>query len=158
MKRFIGIILIIGMLAAFPAWAASPAACTQTLTAYGPNMKELVFTCTATGTAFAATATSTENTAAIKGWYLTEVRTSPVIGTAPTAGTTVTLMSSDTPSVDLLGGVATCSDTVTTRFVPKLNATASIYGGASIRGAVTHTIGTSAAGGVIITKYILWNN
>jgi hypothetical protein len=90
--------------------------------------------------------------------YITEARTSPVSGTAPTAGTTVTLMSSDTPSIDLLGGVATCSDTLTTRFVPKLNATAGVYGGASIRGAVTHTIGTSAAGGVIITKYILWNN
>jgi hypothetical protein len=160
MKKVTLILGIVCLLVALslPVYAASPVACPQTLISYGPNMKELTFTCTATAGSFAATATSTANTAAIKGWYITEVRTTPG-GTAPTAGTTVTLMSNDSVPIDILGGVATCSDTVTTRFVPKLNATSNIYGGASVRGALTHTVaGNAVATAIVITKYILWNN
>ena len=122
------------------------------------NMRVLTFVCTADASdgTCPSTATSTVVSGLISGYYITEVRTSPG-GTAPTGGATVALNTSDSPAFDILGGVATVSATATTRFVPKLNATSSTYGGASVTGPLTLVIaGNSVNSAIITVKVILW--
>lgn len=155
MKRFIGM-LILGML--MVATSSFGAACTQTLTSYGPNMKELVFVCTAASGTFTATATSTANTNAIKGFYVSDVYTFPG-GTAPTDASAVTITTADSPTWDILGGIGVVSATLAKRFLPGVTLPAGALAGNTIRNALTVGITGNAVSAAIVTvKIILWNN
>lgn len=151
-------IALISLLLLF-AWTGllHAAACSQRLDKFG-DQASLSMTCTAVATAFTSTAVSAANFAAIRGYYITEVFTIPG-GTGPTAGTAIVLNTSDSPALDLFGGVVTCSDTVATRFVPKLNATSSVYGGATITNLPTLAAsGNSIATGAFTIKIEMWRN
>jgi hypothetical protein len=155
MKRFTGL-LILGLL--MVATSSFGAACTQTLTSYGPNMKELVFVCTAASGTFTATATSTANTNAIKGFYVTDVYTFPG-GTAPTEASAVTLSTGDSPAWDILGGIGVVSATLAKRFLPPATLPSSSLAGNTVRNALTVGITGNAVSAAIVTvKVILWNN
>ncbi|MFA6100442.1 MAG: hypothetical protein WC750_06275 [Patescibacteria group bacterium] len=153
MKRFVGL-LIIGVLAF--ASVGRAADCTMALTRISSGMSSVVFMCSVTttgSTGYAATATSTAITAAIKGMVLAEVRTSPGVQ-APTNGTAVTIKSADSPALDLMGGVVTVSSTATTAFVPKIDSTN--YGKPSVDTALTVAItGNSVANAIVYVKLIL---
>jgi len=113
MKTKTSLIALLLILVALPfiAWAAGT--CTQTYQILPTsNVSVLSFSCQteATGTEFPATATSTDITEAIKGLYITEVRTNPGT-TAPTDNYDITITDSD--GIDLMGGTLADRDTST---------------------------------------------
>jgi hypothetical protein len=138
---------------------AAAGTCTQSIAKTGDNAV-LTFVCTA-GSAdhlYPSTAVSDSILSQIKGYYITEVRTSPG-GTAPTDASTVVINTGDSPVFDILGGVATCSATLTTRFIPKLNATSGVYGRASIINGLTLVLAANSVNSAVITvKVVMWRN
>jgi hypothetical protein len=159
MKGIIGLIFVFMLIASGVCAAAAPGVCTQSLVSYGTNMKELTFVCTgSTDHSFPATATSTANTTAIKGYYVTDVYTSPG-GTAPTDGTAVALNTADSPVWDVLGGVGVCSSTLTKRFLTPVTLPSGGIAANTVRGALSLAIsGNSVDSAIVTVKVILWNN
>jgi hypothetical protein len=155
MKKLIGIIIASILMTASVSFGA---ACTQTVTAYGTNMKELTFTCTAVATAFASTTLSASNLTAIKGYYITEVYSFPG-GTPPTEASAFTLKTADPIGFDVLGGTGVVSATLAKRFLPTVTLPAGSVAANTVRNALTLAItGNSVATGIVIIKVILWNN
>jgi hypothetical protein len=160
MKRLLSILGILGIILCVAATGspASSSSCTQKVEKTGDQAVLTIVSTAASDNSFAACALTGVNTTALKGYYITEVFTSPG-GTAPTGGTAIALNTADSPVIDILGGVASCSATLTTRFVPKLNATATVYGGASVTGGLSLAItGNAVSVAVITTKVVLWKN
>lgn len=116
-KKTTLIVLLLLLALASIAWAAGT--CTQTYSLIpGSNVSVLAFTCAteATGTTFPATATNADITEAIKGLYITEVRTNPGT-TGPSMGYNITIK--DTDDIDLMGGnMLTKSSTTSDAVVP----------------------------------------
>jgi hypothetical protein len=140
MKKTV-LIFALALALLFPSslWAAAVGTCTQSLPVItNSNIRVLTFTCTASvdDGSFPSTATSDAITAAIKGMYITEVRTNPG-STAPQALYDIVI--NDTDGIDLMGGtLANRSATASERAIPAL--VTGIYGGTAVDGALTLVI------------------
>jgi hypothetical protein len=164
MKR---IVLVISLFFVF-VWAGSAFAtgssCTQTGVTKSGAQASLTFTCTASSVdnsfpTGGTSITNSVNTAAIRGYYITEVLTSPG-GTAPTDGTAVALNTGDSPAWDTLGAVGVCSSTITKRFAA---AAVTLPSGALVQKTIDTTLtvaitGNSVPSAIVKVKIILWNN
>lgn len=159
MKKTILFALLALLLSASLSLAAAPGTCTQAVTdipndVVFPPMKVLTFTCTASAddASFPSTATSTETTARIQGYYLIEARTNPG-AVAPQALYDIVLNDSD--GIDLMGGqLANRSATVSERAIPAL--ATGIYGGTAITGTLTLAVtGNNVNSAVTVITAIL---
>lgn len=159
MKKTIILFALLALLLPASINAAALGTCTQAVTDIPDNivfppMKVLTFTCTASAddASFPATATSTETTARIAGYYLIEARTNPG-ATAPQALYDIVL--NDTDGIDLMGGtLANRSATASERAIPAL--ATGIYGGTSVDGILTLAItGNNVNSAVTVVKFFL---
>lgn len=151
MKKVLILVITI-VLASTSAWGA---ACTQKVEKNGKGAI-LTFVCTAVATAFTSTTLSAANFALIKGFLVSEVKTSPGT-TPPTNATTVVINTADSPAQDMLAGRGTCSATATTSFLPVVDTGAAVYGKKVLDGPMQVVIsGNSVASAVVTVRVLLW--
>lgn len=132
-----------------------PGTITQTYaTIPNSNISVLTFTCTADAAAatFPDTATSDAITAAIKGLYITEVRTNPGT-TAPTDDYDIVIKDAD--GIDLMGGSLLNRDTSNSEAAAPAIATG-VYWQRPVDGALTISItGNAVNSAVVVVKVFL---
>lgn len=143
MKRLILAVLAILILGGNARAAGSV---TQAINRYpNANLRTVVLSWTgdaANGTV-PSTATSDAITADIAGWYVYAIETDPG-SVAPT--TLYDIVINDASGFDVAGGqLANRSATATERIIPKLDTTASLYGGVLIDSALTLVITNQSA-------------
>jgi hypothetical protein len=158
MKRFLTALIILAFLM-LHGMAFAAGTVTQKVDKYpNANLQVLTFSWTADAAAatIPSTATSDANTQAIIGWYVWAIETDPG-STAPTPNYDIVI--NDANGFDIAGGqLANRSATATERVIPKLDATASLYGASLINSAltlvITNNLVNSATGTVklIMTK------
>lgn len=144
MKRLLTAIVISVFLMAGHAMAAGSV--TQAIKNYtNGNMRTVTFSWVgdaANGTV-PSTATSTAITTDISGWYVYAIETVPG-SVAPTPLYDIVI--NDASGFDIAGGqLANRSATATERVIPKLDATASLYGGVLVDSALTLVITNQSA-------------
>ena len=141
MERLFTAILILMALVFLACQADAAGSVTQAIKSYpNGNMKAVTFSWTgdaANGTV-PSTATNAAITTEISGWYVYAIETDPG-SVAPT--TLYDIVINDASGFDIAGGqLANRSATATERVIPKLDATASLYGGSLVDGALTLVI------------------
>lgn len=141
MKRLFTAILLLLALIFLTGQADAAGSVTQALKNYANgNMKTVTFSWTgdASNGTVPSTATSTAITTEIAGWYVYAIETDPG-SVAPT--TLYDIVINDASGFDIAGGqLANRSATATERVIPKLDATASLYGGVLVDSALTMVI------------------
>lgn len=143
MKKPVSIVLtLLGLI--LPSMVSAAGVCTQSLSHVPDSvlenspLKVLTFSCVADASdgSYPSTATSDTITGAIKGFYVTEARTSPGL---PAPTTLYDIVLNDAAAIDLMGGtLANRSATLPERAIPML--ASGIYGATAVDGAVTLVI------------------
>lgn len=145
MKRLFTAILMLVALIFLTGQAGAAGAVTQAIKNYANgNMKTVTFSWTgdAVNGTVPSTATNAAITTEIAGWYVYAIETDP--GVAPT--TLYDIVINDASGFDISGGqLANRSATATERVIPKLDATASLYGGVLVDSALTLVITNQSA-------------
>ena len=137
-KLFTSTILLVALFAV-SAFAAGTV--TQAIVKYpNANLQTVTFSWVgdAANGSVPSTATNAAITAAIAGWYVYSIDTDP--GAVPPT-TLYDIVINDASGFDIAGGqLANRSATATQRVIPKLDATASLYGGVLIDSTLTMVI------------------
>ena len=141
MKRLFTAILLLAALIFISNLALAAGSVTQAIKNYpNGNMKTVTFSWTgdASDGSVPSTATNTAITTEIAGWYVYAIVTDP--GAVPPT-TLYDIVINDANGFDIAGGqLANRSATVTERVIPKLDATASLYGGVLVDSTLTLVI------------------
>lgn len=138
-KLIVSTLLLVALLISESAFAVGTV--TQAIVKYpNANLQTVTFSWVgdASNGTVPSTATNAAITAAIAGWYVYAIETDPG-SVAPT--TLYDIVINDASGFDIAGGqLANRSATATERVIPKLDATASLYGGQLIDSALTLVI------------------